>query len=127
MVIVDDSKEIISVIEDLLSPAKQFEVVGRCATEQEATEWVHSAEAPWDVAVIDLVLREGSGFNLLRRFREVHPKGRIVVLSDYATLNIKLRCVELGADSVFTKGEFKAFVDYVLALRPNESLSLRRS
>ena len=67
-------------------------------------------------------------------FREAHGAWHVFgyadvqhVLSDYATLNIKLRCVELGADSVFTKGEFKAFVDYVLALRPNESLSLRRS
>jgi DNA-binding NarL/FixJ family response regulator len=119
MVIVDDSREIISVIEDLLEPAGQFEVVGRCSTEGEATEWVQHADVPWDVAVIDLVLRDGSGFNLIRRFRAARPQSRIVVLSDYATLNIKLRCVELGADSVFTKGEFKAFIDYVFTLRPN--------
>lgn len=115
---VEDSREIISTIEDLLEPVGRFKVIGRTGTEGEATQWLQENPTSWDLAVIDLVLRDGSGFNVIRRFREANEGGRIVVLSDYATLNIKLRCVELGADSVFTKGEFKAFINYVSTLRP---------
>jgi two-component system, OmpR family, response regulator len=117
MVMVEDSREIISVIEELLAPDGRFHVKGRNATESEAAQWLELHPADWDIAVIDLVLRDGSGFNVIRRYREANESGRIVVLSDYATLNIKLRCVELGADAVFTKGEFKAFIAYVSGLR----------
>ncbi|MBC5767285.1 response regulator [Ramlibacter albus] len=118
MVMVEDSREIISAIEDLLAPDGRFRIVGRNATENEATAWLQEHPHDWDLAVIDLVLRDGSGFNVVRRYREANETARIVVLSDYATLNIKLRCVELGADAVFTKGEFKAFIAYVSSIRP---------
>lgn len=118
MVMVEDSREIISAIEDLLAPDGRFHVIGRNATENEATAWLQDHPTDWDLAVVDLVLRDGSGFNVVRRYREANEGARIVVLSDYATLNIKLRCVELGADAVFTKGEFKAFIAYVSTLRP---------
>jgi DNA-binding response OmpR family regulator len=118
MVMVEDSREIISIIEDLLEPDGRFRVMGRNATESEAAQWLDEHPADWDLAVIDLVLRDGSGFNVIRRYREANERARIVVLSDYATLNIKLRCVELGADAVFTKGEFKAFIAYVSTMKP---------
>jgi two-component system, OmpR family, response regulator len=118
MVMVEDSREIISVIEDLLEPDGRFRIMGRNSTESEAAQWLDEHPADWDLAVIDLVLRDGSGFNVVRRYREANEGARIVVLSDYATLNIKLRCVELGADAVFTKGEFKAFIAYVSTMKP---------
>ena len=118
MVMVEDSREIISVIEDLLAPDGRFHIAGRNATESEAAAWLDEHPHDWDLAVIDLVLRDGSGFNVIRRYRDANENARIVVLSDYATLNIKLRCVELGADAVFTKGEFKAFIAYISAIRP---------
>ena len=109
---IEDSREIQGLVEDLLCHIGPFEVVGRIATEHEGTVWLdHNAK--WDVAIIDLVLREGSGFNLIRRYREANEQARILVLSDYATTPIKVRCVELGADAVFTKGEMKAFASYM--------------
>jgi len=110
---IEDSREIQGLVEDLLGHIGPFHVIGRIATEHEGTVWLDHHAQDWDVALIDLVLREGSGFNLIRRYREANEKARILVLSDYATTPIKVRCVELGADAVFTKGEMKAFASYM--------------
>jgi two-component system OmpR family response regulator len=113
VVVVEDSKEILSVIQDLLHHIGGFKVAAHLQTESEATGWIEQPSPHWDVAMLDLVLREGSGFNLIRRFKSAHPAGRIIVLSDYATPIIKVRCVELGADAVFSKGEVKDFSGYL--------------
>lgn len=113
VVVVEDSKEILSVLEDLLGHIGPFDVVGRLATESAGTEWLQRHPTGWEVAVLDLVLREGSGFNLIKRYRDANPGARIVVLSDYASPAIRIRCVELGADAVFSKGEIKAFAAYL--------------
>ena len=42
---------------------------------------------------------------------------RVIVLSNYATDDMRRRCFELGADAVFDKSrEIDALVDYCLAL-----------
>ena len=43
--------------------------------------------------------------------------GKVVVLSDYVTPVVKIRCLELGADAVFTKSEIKEFSEYVTTLK----------
>jgi two-component system OmpR family response regulator len=41
----------------------------------------------------------------------------VVVLSNYATADMRKRCTQLGADAVFDKSnEIDALVDYCLAL-----------
>ena len=118
VVLVEDSREILALVEELLTHVGPLAVVGRLGTEAEATQWIAEHANDWDLAIVDLVLRDGSGFNLLHRFREANPRSRIVVLSDYATTTIKVRCVELGADAVFTKGDIKAFTAYLRTWPP---------
>jgi two-component system, OmpR family, response regulator len=111
---IEDSKEIVELVQDLLRHVGPFEVVAGLPTEMDGTAWLETADHPkWQVAIIDLVLREGSGFNLIRRYREANENARILVLSDYTTPGIRVRCVELGADAVFSKGEVKAFANYL--------------
>jgi two-component system OmpR family response regulator len=117
LVMVEDSKEIQSAVEDLLGMIGGFEISARLQTEAEGTEWLEQHGSSWDLAVLDLVLRDGSGFNLIRRFKAANEQGRIIVLSDYATPIIKVRCVELGADAVFSKGEVKAFSSYLTIVK----------
>jgi DNA-binding response OmpR family regulator len=123
VMMIEDSREILALVTELMSHAGRFDFVGQAATESEGTEWLHDHSGEWDLAVIDLVLRDGSGFNLIRRYRAANEQARIIVLSDYATTNIKLRCVEFGADAVFTKADLKGFMHYVSAMRPPPSRS----
>lgn len=113
VVMVEDSKEIVEIVQQLISHVGAYKVVASLSTETEATAWLERGEQAFDVAVVDLVLREGSGFNLLGRLRNANEAARILVLSDYATPGIRVRCVELGADAVFSKGEIKAFASYL--------------
>ena len=44
------------------------------------------------------------------------PRQQVVVLSNYATQDIRRRCVQLGADAVFDKSnEIDALLDFCLA------------
>ena len=112
VVLVDDSPEIRELLEELLSDLGPFQVVARLGTELDALSWLEQRQH-WELAVLDLVLQDGSGFNLIRRFRTAQKRARLTVLSDFATPGIKVNCVQLGADAVFTKGEVKTFAAYV--------------
>ena len=46
----------------------------------------------------------------------VDPGQKMVVLSNYATPDIRMRCAQLGVDAVFDKSnEIDALVDYCVA------------
>jgi len=66
----------------------------------------------WDLVVLDLFLRHGSGLDVLAAVPAQPDKRRIFVLTNYATADIRERCVALGADEVFDKStELDAFFD----------------
>jgi CheY-like chemotaxis protein len=68
--------------------------------EAEAVRWLNSQQH-WDIAVVDLFLKEGSGLGVLSALRTRKPDQLVVVLSNYATGEMHRRCTELGADAVF--------------------------
>jgi len=66
----------------------------------------------WQLAVIDLFLGGGTGLSVLRAYRDRLPHQRMVVLTNYATPEVRRRCLELGADGVFDKStELEAFFE----------------
>ena len=91
--------------------------LGWSDTESEARAWLAANDARWDLVIVDLALRQGNGLGVLEACR---PRGRgqkVVVLSNYATPDMRTRCTELGADAVFDKSnDIEALVDYCLAL-----------
>jgi DNA-binding NarL/FixJ family response regulator len=60
------------------------------------------AEQP-DVVLLDLMLREGTGFDVLRRVRQHAPKTKFFVVTSFPTLGIKKVCLIGGADGFFDK------------------------
>lgn len=76
--------------------------------------WLISHDGHWDVAVIDLFLREGSGLNVVDRCRHRQPHQRVVILSNYATVEIRRQAELLGADAVFDKStEIEGLLDFL--------------
>ena len=51
----------------VLRPIAGVEIVFAAATEQEAIDWLDAHPRDWDLALIDLFLARGHGFNILRR------------------------------------------------------------
>lgn len=114
--IVEDSSTIRDNLADSLQELAGMQPVGNAETEHEAKRWL--AANPWDLAIIDLFLREGSGLNVLEAFRQRRRSQKIVVLSNHSSRDVRWRCAQLGADAVFDKStELEALIEYCVRQR----------
>jgi two-component system OmpR family response regulator len=113
--IVEDSPTIRQNLIETLQELAQVEPVGSAETEHEGKRWLAQNASQWDVAIVDLFLREGSGLNVLEALRERRPGQKMIVLSNHATRDVRWRCQQLGADAVFDKStEIESLIDYCL-------------
>ena len=112
--IVEDSPTIRDNLIDTLQELAQVEAVGSTDSEHEGKRWLAQNETHWDIAIVDLFLREGSGLNILEALqRKRRPGQKLIVLSNHASKDVRWRCEQLGADAVFDKStEIEALVDY---------------
>lgn len=114
--IVDDSSTVRDNLIDTLRELAPVEPVGHSDNEHDARRWLLAND--WDVAIIDLFLRVGSGMNVLQAVRKQRPGQRVVVLTNHSSRDVRWRCRQLGADAVFDKStELEALVDYCKQLR----------
>lgn len=114
VLLVEDMKQVQLVLAELLSSLGDFRLVHATGTEAEARLWVGEHPGAWDLAVIDLVLDQGSGMGVIphAKRQSAGHGGSIVVLSDYASDGIRDHCLKLGADAVFLKSQMQEFMDY---------------
>lgn len=119
--LVEDLQRMRGLLKDLFASIGGFQVVAAAPTEAEAKLWLDDHPGQWDLAIIDLVLEQGAGMNVIRQCKEDPNGGRIVVFSSYASPGVRRHCLELGADAVFDKGETEAFMAWCddLASREN--------
>ncbi len=111
--LVEDNDALRESLTAMLREFVQLEVGGSSGTEQEATEWLQAQGEQWRLAVVDLFLLQGSGLGVVSSFRQRRPWQKIVVLTNYATPDIRRRSLALGADAVFDKGrELDDFLAY---------------
>ena len=113
--LVEDSatirENLISALEEI-APVK---VVGFAETEDEASAWLSSHNGDWQLAIVDLFLKEGSGLGVLKGCQNRNPDQKVVVLTNYATNDIRMRCAALGSDAVFDKSnELDELLDYCI-------------
>ena len=109
--IVEDSTTIRDNLVAALKELAQLEPVGTTSSEHDARRWL--AENDWDLAIIDLLLRQGTGMNVLDACRSRKPGQKVVVFSNHSSRDVRWRCMQLGADAVFDKStEVEALVDY---------------
>ncbi len=104
---------LIPTLEDLVDA----HVLGHAESEAQATAWLDAHAHEWQIAVVDMFLRQGSGLGVLRHCQQRPPHQHMVVLSNYATEDMRRRAFELGASAVFDKSnELDAFFDYCQAV-----------
>ena len=88
-------------------------VAGASATEDEALAWLGQNPGGWDLVIVDLFLKQGSGIHLAQSIRRARPMQKIVVFSNYINASVRKRCAQLGVDAVFDKStEIDSLVDY---------------
>ncbi|MES2936294.1 MAG: response regulator [Pseudomonadota bacterium] len=101
--IVEDSATIRQNLAETLQELALVEQVGTAETEHEAKRWLARNPDAWDLLIVDLFLREGSGLNILEAAARRKPRQFAIVLSNHATRDVRWRCMQLGADAVFDK------------------------
>lgn len=112
--LVEDNKVIRDNLIPTIESLSAARVQGVAETEFEAIAWLDSHDGNWDVAVVDLFLRQGSGLKVLQRCQARQPHQRVVILSNYATAEIRRRALLLGADAVFDKStEIDGLLDFL--------------
>jgi DNA-binding NarL/FixJ family response regulator len=112
--IVDDSSTVRDNLIETLKELADVEPVGMAETEHDAKRWL-AGNSGWDVAIVDLFLREGSGLNVVEAVRKRNPGQQVIVLSNHSSRDVRWRCAQLGADAVFDKSnEIEALVEYCL-------------
>ena len=123
--IVEDNATIRENLIATLEELAEIESVGIAETEFEGTDWLTRHAAQWDLAILDLFLRQGSGLGVLAACGKRLPHQKIVVLSNYATPDVRTRCAQLGVDAVFDKSnEIDALVDYCIQVSADHQSAL---
>jgi len=110
--VIEDNAEIHENLVGALEELTCVKVVGGTATEEGALEWIR-AQNDWDMLIVDLFLKGGSGLRVVQHVQRARPEQKIIVFSNYVNANVRKRCAQLGVDAVFDKStEIDALVDY---------------
>jgi DNA-binding NarL/FixJ family response regulator len=120
--IVEDSpvirENLIATLEELVA----VEVVGTADNESAAIYWLNQTRNACDLVIIDIFLKSGSGLGVLAASAELPENTKRIVLSNYATSDMRRKCLELGADKVFDKSnEIDALITYCQRLASGET------
>lgn len=112
--LVEDLSTMHGLLRDLFETVGGLRIVGTAATEAEAGLWLEDHPGGWDLAVVDLVLEQGSGIGVVRKACGLRPPGaRVVVFSGYATPGVRAHCLKLGADAAFDKAQTSDFIAWL--------------
>lgn len=102
VVIVEDSERILTHLAEEFAAIDNLDIAGTASTETEAIDLL--ADGHWDLAILDLQLKEGNGLRVLKAIREQRAdEGTIAVFTNYAFPQYRTRSLALGADYFFDK------------------------
>ena len=101
VVLVEDNTTIRETLVSALQELVGARVVAMADGAQEALATLR--QVPWDVLVLDMFLREGTGLEVLAQLPGELAGRKVYVLTNYATADLRESCVRLWADAVFDK------------------------
>ena len=115
--IVEDSpvirENLVATLEEMLP----VQVVGTAEDEAAAVRWFSDPANECELGIIDIFLKRGTGLGVLKAARSARHRAKLVVLSNYATPDVRRTCLELGADEVFDKSnDIEALLMYCARL-----------
>lgn len=114
--IVEDNDLIRDNLVETLTELAGIRTIGHASTEVDACDWLAGHPGEWDLLVVDLFLQQGNGLGVLRKCQQRTAVQKVVVLSNYATDDIRNRCLACGADAIFDKStELDQFITYCSA------------
>src|ERR1700712_704954 len=116
--LVEDSPVIRDSLVATLEELSSVQVVATAETEASAVTWLSQHKDRCRLVIIDIFLKSGSGLGVLREARKIDKALVLVVLSNYATPEMRRTCTSLGADRVFDKSrQVDALVEFCSELQ----------
>jgi len=116
--LVEDSALIRDNLVGFLHDVADADVVACASSEEEAVRWLRQHRDDWDLTIVDLFLERGNGLGVIKACRNRKARQKVVVLSNYATADMRQRSAQLGADAFFDKSaELDQLVAYCETLR----------
>ncbi len=111
--IIEDNPTIRENLVAALEELAGIEPVGAADTEEAGVRWLKDNPQHWDLAIVDIFLKQGNGIGVVSACRQRLDSQKVVVLSNYATPDIRKRCALLNVDAVFDKSnEIDALIDF---------------
>jgi DNA-binding NarL/FixJ family response regulator len=111
ILLVEDNAVAQELLRQWLALVPGAEVVHVATTSYAAVVWMARHRDGWDLAVIDLFLADGHGFDVLRKCRDRAAHQRAVLLTNYTRDPVRDSARRAGADAVFDKGtDMKSFI-----------------
>ena len=101
VLLVEDSKVLTERLTEAIKQIADVELVGTADTEAAAVAAVKKDTV--DVIILDLHLKQGTGFGVMRALAETQLKPRIVVLTNYDLPEYKNAAIALGASHFLDK------------------------
>ena len=101
--ILDDSPQITDILSELFSDPGNVEIVGTSDSAIDAIEEIRRSTP--DVVIVDLQLKDGSGFDVVKAIRLLPQSSDIVVIlfTNHASRELHNHALELGADFFLDK------------------------
>jgi len=119
--LVEDSPLIQQSLVATLEELSPVQVVGMAEDEWQAVQWL--SQPPLQdrhLVIVDIFLKRGSGLGVLRAAQRAATPHTLVVLSNYATKDMRATCLALGAQRVFDKStEIEALIQFCAELAGN--------
>ena len=99
LLIVEDEPEL---LHNIVSYMSGGDVVCESAASAEAAHHKLTGFS-YDIVVLDLMLPDGDGFQVLRLLKQIQPETGVLIISAKNALDDKIKGLELGADDYLTK------------------------
>lgn len=99
--IVDDNRELVSLLEEFISSQNDMEVTGVAYNGQECLNLLE--EASPDVLILDIIMPHLDGLGVLERLREESTMPNVIMLTAFGQEDVTKKAVELGASYFILK------------------------
>jgi len=104
LLLIEDSALLRERLTSMLTVPGLMQVAASADTEGDAVAHINAEH--FDVMIVDVELREGSGINVIRAARGLNggrPRPLIIVLTNYSLPAVRDRCMAAGADYFLDK------------------------
>ena len=116
--LVEDNPHIRDSLVPALADLASADVLAVAVSEHEAIDWLGRHKGQWDLVVVDVFLKEGSGLGVVKWCEGREPRQRVVVLTNYPSEVVRKGCMTAGADAFFDKStQIEDFFSYCLGIQ----------